>query len=70
MMIRQPATAMPTTKEVKVRIPVQHHVRLHSMKVLTGKQISDTVSEALRAYFESSAYKDAMKNDEFLGIDP
>ena len=28
-----------------------HHVRLHSMKVLTGKPISDTVAEALEAYF-------------------
>lgn len=39
------------TKEVKVKIPVGHHVRLHSIKVLTGKQISDAVTEALDAYF-------------------
>lgn len=38
-------------KEVKVKIPMSYHVRLHSMKVLTGKPISDTVTEALEAYF-------------------
>ena len=35
-------------KEVKVRIPINYHIKLHSMKVLTGKQISDTVTEALQ----------------------
>ncbi len=39
-------------KEVKVKIPVGLHVQLHSMKVLTGKQISDAVTEALDHYFE------------------
>lgn len=38
-------------KEVKVKIPINYHIKLHSMKVLTGKAISDTVTEALEAYF-------------------
>jgi len=38
-------------KEVKVKIPINYHIKLHSMKVLTGKAISDTVTEALDAYF-------------------
>jgi hypothetical protein len=38
-------------KEVKVKIPLNYHIKLHSMKVLTGKAISDTVTEALEAYF-------------------
>jgi hypothetical protein len=38
-------------KEVKVKIPVSYHIKLHSMKVLTGKQISDAVTEALEVYF-------------------
>jgi hypothetical protein len=38
-------------KEVKVKIPVGYHIKLHSMKVLTGKPISDAVTEALEAYF-------------------
>jgi len=44
-------SASDRVKEVKVKIPVHYHVRLHSMKVLTGKQISDAVTEALDAYF-------------------
>ena len=44
-------------KEVKVRIPINYHIKLHSMKVLTGKQISDTVTEALQEYF--SGIRDA-----------
>lgn len=39
-------------KEVKVKIPVNYHIKLHSMKVLTGKQISEAVTEALGEYFE------------------
>ncbi|MBI4392419.1 MAG: hypothetical protein HY556_01290 [Euryarchaeota archaeon] len=38
-------------KEVKVKIPINYHIKLHSMKVLTGKQISDTITEALDRYF-------------------
>jgi hypothetical protein len=42
---------MERVKEVKVKIPINYHIKLHSMKVLTGKPISDTVTEALEAYF-------------------
>lgn len=42
-------------KEVKVRIPVSYHIKLHSMKVLTGKPISDAVTEALAQYFATPA---------------
>ena len=52
MLIHEPKATDPTrAKEVKVKIPVSYHVRLHSMKVLTGKPISDAVTEALEAYF-------------------
>ena len=51
MIIRQPKPDANRSKEVKVIIPVDHLVRLHSMKVLTGKHISDTVTEALNEYF-------------------
>lgn len=43
-------------KEVKVKIPVGFHIKLHSMKVLTGKPISDAVTEALEAYFQTRPY--------------
>lgn len=40
------------TKELKVKLPVSVHMRLHGMKILGDKSISATVSEALDAYFE------------------
>lgn len=52
-LINGPKSDTSRAKEVKVKIPMSHHVRLHSMKVLTGKPISDTVTEALEAYFAS-----------------
>ena len=55
-------------KEVKVKIPVSYHVRLHSMKVLTGKPISDAVTEALEAYFQTHAISHAPFAD--LETDP
>ena len=51
MLIDDPKPDPTRAKEVKVKIPVSYHVRLHSMKVLTGKPISDAVTEALEAYF-------------------
>lgn len=53
MLIEPPKGDPSRAKEVKVKIPMSYHVRLHSMKVLTGKPISDTVTEALEAYFVS-----------------
>ena len=50
-MLIEPKKDLNRVKEVKVRIPVTYHIKLHSMKVLTGKQISDTVTEALAEYF-------------------
>jgi len=67
MMIQHAGLDLMAAKEVKVKIPIQHHVRLHSMKVLTGKQISDTVSEALHAYFASQAYRDALGHHGLVG---
>lgn len=45
---------MEALKEVKIRIPLRSYIRLRSMKVLTGKQISDAVNEALDAYFSAA----------------
>ena len=38
-------------KEIKVRIPMQQHIQLHTLKVLRGQSISTTVKAALEAYF-------------------
>lgn len=55
MLFREKKPEFDREKEVKVKIPLTYHVKLHSMKVLTGKQISDTVTEALEAYFRHQA---------------
>lgn len=60
MIIHEPKPDPTRAKEVKVKIPVGHHIRLHSMKVLTGKQISDTITEALDAYFAQHANEVAL----------
>jgi hypothetical protein len=39
-------------KEIKVRIPLDYHIRLHAVKVVRGQPISDTVRLALEHYFE------------------
>jgi hypothetical protein len=38
-------------KEIKVKIPVGYHIKLHTLKVLKGQSISDTVEIALEKYF-------------------
>jgi len=39
-------------KEIKVKIPVEYHVKLHTLKVLKGQNISSTVEHALTRYFD------------------
>lgn len=38
-------------KELKVKLPLEQHLRLHALKVLTGKTISETVADALNEHF-------------------
>ncbi|HET6405942.1 MAG TPA: hypothetical protein VFH78_14965 [Candidatus Thermoplasmatota archaeon] len=45
-------------KELKVNIPVKHHLRLHSLKVLEGRCIHAVVQEALDSYFASLRARD------------
>lgn len=39
-------------KEIKVKIPVEYHIKLHTLKVLKGQSISNTVEKALTRYFD------------------
>lgn len=57
MLINDPKADLHRSKEVKIKIPVGYHVKLHSMKVLTGKAISDAVTEALDLYFASRQHE-------------
>ena len=48
---RKPAS-LTEDKEIKVRIPLDYHIKLHTVKVVSGTAISDTVKQALESYFE------------------
>jgi hypothetical protein len=52
-------------KEVKVKIPLGYHVKLHSVKVLTGKPISEAVAEALDLYFAAHPLEHALLDAGF-----
>jgi hypothetical protein len=47
---------MESGKEIKVKIPVGYHVKLHTLKVLKGQSISDTVELALAKYFSQNPF--------------
>lgn len=48
---RKKPAMMTDDKEIKVRIPLDYHIKLHTVKVVSGVPISDTVKDALEAYF-------------------
>lgn len=40
------------TKTLKVTLPASMHLKLHSLKVLTGTNISETVEEAVKEHLD------------------
>lgn len=48
-MSHEEATMM--MKDLKVRLPVQYHMKLQTLKILKGKNMSDSLCEALDMYF-------------------
>lgn len=40
-------------KTLRVQLPPDLHMRLRSLKIVTGKGMSETVVEALEEYFEN-----------------
>lgn len=47
-------TTADAMKDLKVRIPVEYHIQLRTLKILKGKSMSDALSEALDLYFENA----------------
>ena len=47
-------------KEIKVKIPVGYHIKLHTLKVLRGQSISDTVEIALQKYFATHPWPEGV----------
>lgn len=39
-------------KDLKVRLPVRYHMKLQTLKILKGKNMSDSLCEALDLYFQ------------------
>lgn len=39
-------------KEVKVKLPVRHLLKLHYMKLTSGRTFSDVITHALQEYFD------------------
>lgn len=39
-------------QSLKVKIPADYHTKLHSIKILTGKTISNAITEALQQYLD------------------
>ena len=52
---RRKPQMMDEDKEIKVRIPLDYHIKLHTVKVVQGTAISDTVKVALENYFNELA---------------
>lgn len=57
-MLVNEATRSDSGKEIKVKIPVGYHIKLHTLKVLKGQSISDTVEIALEKYFQTHPFPD------------
>lgn len=52
MRIREDDVDLSEPKTLKVSLPARLHLQLHSLKILTGTNISETVEEALDRYFD------------------
>lgn len=50
--------------EVKVKIPTRYQLALHELKVVTGKQISTAVTEAVEMYFREQDMPVEARDDE------
>ena len=51
------------TKDLKVRLPMSYHMKLQTLKILKGKNMSAAFCEALDMYF-------AGKGDAKDGVEP
>lgn len=54
MLIHEAKKDRRPTREMKVQLPIELHLRLHSAKVFYGERICDVVTRALEAYFQQN----------------
>lgn len=55
MRIQNETKDLSEPKTLKVSLPARLHLKLHSLKILSGTTISDTVEQALEEYFEEAS---------------
>lgn len=65
MDIRDDDMDLDEDKTMKVSLPKRLHLKLHSLKILTGTTVSEMVEEAVIAYFEEQT--DGEGGEEELG---
>jgi len=53
MIIHEAKPKQRATREMKVNLPVELHIRLHEAKILDGKRICDVVTRALDVYLQA-----------------
>lgn len=53
-------------KELRVKIGVEYHLKLHALKLLRGKRMSEAVEEALGFYFERVRLEHEAENSELV----
>ena len=56
-------------KEIKVKIPLDYHIKLHTVKVVKGQNISDTVKAALAYYFADLATSNRVAAESPLAVE-
>ena len=49
---RRAGASEADVKELRVKIDVSYHLKLHALKLLRNKKMSDAIEEALDYYFE------------------
>jgi len=55
-------------KELRVKIGVEYHLKLHALKLLKGKRMSEAVEEALGFYFEKVRLEHEANQGEALAL--
>lgn len=56
-------------KELRVKIGVEYHLKLHALKLLRGKRMSEAVEEALSFYFERVRLEHEAATPELADVD-
>ena len=59
----RPQISDADVKELRVKIDVSYHLKLHALKLLRNKKMSDAIEEALDYYFEHVIEQPAGSDD-------